>query len=171
MRRWIVVSLCLFGVVLLGACGSPTFHVVNPRPSVVIDPKMGKLALELGTVPDQQKVDRLTVLEIRQSLQNGFQNLAGPNFTKDTKQAELVLHIDEAQLSKGSIGNLGAYLTIRFKASWSTGSGEQLAAFAGVAEPRNVTEPGPRVLEDAIEVMLEQSVQALEKVQGVKTRE
>jgi hypothetical protein len=55
-------------------------------------------------------------------------------------------------------------------AIWCKGNGNKVAFFAGVAAPRNPTEPGPRHLEDVVEVIYEEMVQGLEKAQGVETR-
>jgi hypothetical protein len=167
-------ALCLVGfcsLAFLGAC-SRTFTAVNPRPSVVIEAEMGRLALDLGSVPDTQSpADGATVEEFRKTLATGFRNMAGSNFTADAKQASLVLKFDQAELSHGNLGNLGKFMIIRYKAGWYGGDGNKIVAFAGVAEPRNPTETSERHLEDVVEVMYEQCVQALEKVQGVKTRE
>lgn len=172
MRIFVSALLVALVASVSGGCGGSTaFQAVNPRPSVVLDSKHGQLALELGNVPDETTINALTITEFRQTLKNGFQNLAGKKLTEDPKAAALVLHIEQADLDKGAIGNRGGYIIIRYRATWSSGDGEELATFAGVAEPRNPTEPGARHLEDVVEVMYEQMVGALEKVQGVKTRE
>jgi len=174
LRRSVVVVGLLVGVVaLVGSAGcSATFGAVNPRPSVVIDPQMGSLALELGQIPDTQKPGdgNLTITNFQTTLTTGFRNMAGANYAAQAKEAKLVLHIEQAELGRGNLGTLGAFLTIRYKAIWSDGAGNQIAAMAGVAQPRNPAETGPRHIEDVVEVMYEEMVAGLEKVQGVKTR-
>lgn len=158
-------------LVLSSGC-TRTFHAVNPRPSVVIDSEMGTLALDLGTVPDKQvPADGAQVEEFRKTLETGFRNMVGAKFTPDSKSANMVLKLEQAELSHGNLGSLGKFMIIRYKAGWYGGDGSKIALFAGVAEPRNPTETSERHLEDVVEVMYEQCVQALEKVQGVKTRE
>ena len=53
---------------------------------------------------------------------------------------------------------------------WYGPGGVKIASLAGVAQPRNPTETGPRHLEDVVEVMYEETVHGLEKAQGVKSR-
>lgn len=166
-----VVALAVFGA--LGGTGcTKSFAAVNPRPSVVIDPQMGALALELGEIPDTQTpADAgLTITAFRTTLTNGFRNMAGANYAAQSKDAKLVLHIEQAELGRGNLGTLGAFLTIRYRATWADGAGNKVAAMAGVAQPRNPAETGPRHIEDVVEVMYEEMVNGLEKVQGVKTR-
>ncbi|HEX2672254.1 MAG TPA: hypothetical protein VHM25_15345 [Polyangiaceae bacterium] len=174
LRRSVVVAIVACGgSALLGNTGcTRTFAAVNPRPSVVIDPQMGALSLELGQIPDTQTPGDagLTITNFRTSLANGFRNMAGANYSAQAKEAKLVLHIEQAELGRGNIGSLGAFLTIRYRALWSDSAGNKVAAMAGVAQPRNPTETGPRHIEDVIEVMYEEMVAGLEKVQGVKTR-
>lgn len=96
--------------------------------------------------------------------------MVGSSFAADLKDAGLSLSIEHADLSRANLGGLGGYVIIRYRGSWHGADGSEIAQFAGVAEPRNPTESGPRHLEDVVEVMYEQMVAALEKVQGVKTR-
>jgi hypothetical protein len=112
----------------------------------------------------------LTITDFRQSLTAGFKNMVGASFTEQPKDAKLVLSIELAELSRANIGSIGGYIIIRYKATWYKGNGNKVASLAGVAEPRNPTESGPRHLEDVVEVMYEEMVQGLEKAQGVKTR-
>ncbi len=169
-----IASSCLLAFTLATAAGCATTRTlvaVNPRPSVVVDADMGKMALDLGAVPDNQTPgEGLNVTEYRKTLSAGFHNMVGGNFTDDAKDAKLVLHIEQSELSRGNIGELGGFIIIRYRARWTDGDGGKIAALAGVAQPRNPTEPGPRHLEDVVEVMYEGMVEGLEKAQGVKVR-
>lgn len=153
------------------AAAGRMFGAVNPRPRVVVEGETGKIAIDLGTVPNEQVPGAgLTVSDFRQSLMAGFKNMVGASFTEQPKDAKLVLSIELAELSRANIGSIGGYIIIRYKGTWYKGNGNKVASLAGVAEPRNPTEPGPRHLEDVVEVMYEEMVQGLEKAQGVKTR-
>ena len=153
------------------AAAGRTFGLVNPRPRVVVEGETGKVAVDLGKVPDEQVPGvGLTITDFRQSLMAGFRNMVGASFTEQPKDAKLLLSIELAELSRANIGSIGGYIIIRYKGTWYRGNGNKVASLAGVAEPRNPTEPGPRHLEDVVEVMYEEMVQGLEKAQGVKTR-
>ena len=133
---------------------------------------MGQLALDLTAVPDTQSpADGLTIIEFRKTLENGFRNMVGPNLARSAQDAALTLRIEQAELGRGNIGNLGGYVTIRYRAAWLGPNNQKIATLAGMAEPRNPTETGPRHMEDVVEVMYQQIVAGLEKVQGVKTRQ
>ncbi len=175
----VLVSMAFSACVPIGEASSRSpaatntrvFATVNPRPRVVVEGEAGKYAVDLGTIPDEQSPGTgLNVIHFRKSLTSGFQNMLGASYTDQVDGANMVLAIELAELSRANIGQIGGYIIIRYRATWRTGKGTQVASLVGVAEPRNPTEPGPRHLEDVIEVMYEEMVQGLERAQGIKTR-
>jgi len=97
--------------------------------------------------------------------------MAESSYTEDSTTASLLLRIDQADIETSNLGQLGRFLIIRYKGAWYDQEKNRIASFAGIAQPRNPTETGPRHLEDVVEVMYEQMVAGLEKARGVKTRE
>jgi hypothetical protein len=166
-----VVLAVVVAIALAASACTRTFTAVNPRPSAVVDAETGKLALDASAVPDtQQPHSAVTVKEFQRTLQAGFRNMVGSNFTPDARQAALRLRLEQAELGTSNLGSLGAFFIIRYRATWYGPDGAKIASLAGVAQPRNPTETGPRHLEDVVEVMYEETVHGLEKAQGVKTR-
>lgn len=148
------------------ASGCMTLHAVNPRPNIVVPSSSAKYALEIGAeVPDVQKLRGIDVVDFHQTLKNGFKNAAGSRFS-EAKDGNYRLVIDLATIEIANLGDIGRFLTIRYRGRWLGPDGAQLAEFAGVAQPRNPTETGPRHLEDVVEVLYEQSVDGLAKTRS-----
>jgi hypothetical protein len=141
---------------------SATVGAVSPRPNVMIGANSGPYAIDLRQVRDIQEMDRVTVENFRQSVQTGFRNAVGTRLANEKAQA-FRLVVESADLELSNLGNLGRFITIRFRARWFLPDGTELAGVAGVAQPRNPTETGNRHLEDVIEVMLEKMIDALDE--------
>jgi hypothetical protein len=66
-------------------------------------------------------------------------------------------------LAFSNLGDMGRFLTIRYRAHWADPNGQVLAEVAGTAQPRNPTDTGARHLEDVVEVMYEKVIDGLDK--------
>jgi hypothetical protein len=97
---------------------------------------------------------------------NGFHNAVGDKFV-DSNQKSLHLVITQTDMEMSNLGNIGRFLTIRYRAKWIGADGQLVAEVAGVAEPRNPTETGPRHLEDVIEVMYERMIEGFDRATHV----
>lgn len=161
-----------FALSLLAAGCVTNIRAVNPQPTVAVGGDIGKISLDLQDVGDEYKPHfSVKVSEFRQTLENGFQNMAGDAVAQDAQDATLVLKIERTRVERNVMGGVGAFLSIKYKCSWYSGSGEKIVSLAGVAKPRNPLETGSRHVEDVVEVMYEQMVAGLEKERGVKTRQ
>lgn len=176
----LVVLLALGACVPIGdaqanrqsSANTRVFGAVNPRPRVVVGGDAGRYSVDLGTIPDKQTPGAgLDIVDFRKSLRMGFKNMVGTSYVEAPDTAGMALVIELAELSRANIGQIGGYVIIRYRATWLTSKGVKVASLVGVAEPRNPTEPGPRHLEDVIEVMYEEMVDGLERAQGIKTRQ
>lgn len=149
-------------LVLFAGC-TTTWGVRNPQPNVAIGAGVAKLSVDAKNVPDEQEVGNLIITDFRQTLINAGRNMAGSRFVPAGTAGAFSLVIDQAVLDAGNIGNIGQYLSLRFRARWLTPDGQLAAEVAGVAEPRNPTETGSRHLSDVVEVMYEQMVAGLSR--------
>ena len=166
MKAVLVVS-----VLALSAC-STTIGAVNPRPNVVVGAKVTSVGVDLAKISDLQQpkgvspkgtvyLTSVTIKEFRQTLRNGFRNAVGEHYAEASAPLELVL--DKTDLEFSNLGDLGRFLTIRYRAHWVDADGNTIAEVAGTAQPRNPTETGPRHLEDVVEVMYEKLIDGLDK--------
>lgn len=156
-----VLALGVALATLLPAC-SMTVNAVNPRPNVVVSNHAGALALDASQVPDDFVIERITIHEFKKSLSNGFKNAVGDNLASNDKGA-VKLIITSVQMELANMPPLGRFLNIRYRAKWAAPDGTTVAQVAGVARPRNPLEPGPRHVEDAVEVMMENMIDGLDK--------
>jgi hypothetical protein len=141
------------------AC-SMTMGEVHPRPNVMVSGAAGPFGLDVGKdVPDTQEVDNVTVTEFRRTLRNGFRSAVGSRFTE---KGGVRLSIEYAELQLENLGGIGRFLAIRYRARWLAPDNSVIAELAGVAQPRNPLETGPRHLEDVVEVMYESLVKGLD---------
>jgi hypothetical protein len=173
LSKLLLLMSSLVIAVLAQGC-SATVGAVSPRPNVMIGAKSGPYAIDVAHVRDVQEMDRVTVEHFRQSIHAGFRNAVGARLAPSEKAQAFRLVVESADLELSNLGNLGRFLTIRFRARWYLPDGTELAGVAGVAQPRNPTETGDRHLEDVIEVMLEKMIDALDesmKRQGQPGRE
>jgi len=166
MKAALVVS-----ALALSAC-STTIGAVNPRPNVVVAAQAPSVGIDVGKVADVQQpkgessngviyLSHVTIRDFRQTLRNGFRNAVGEHFAQDAAPLRLVL--DTADLEFSNLGNLGRFLTIRYRAHWLDRDGRTVAEVAGTAQPRNPTETGPRHLEDVVEVLYEKLIDGFDR--------
>jgi hypothetical protein len=155
-------SLVLLLALCLPAC-SMTVNAVNPRPNVVVGPHAGTLSLDVASVSDDYEVGRVSIHQFRKSLTTAFRNAVGDNLAASGDKGSVRLVISSVELELANLGQLGQFVTMRYRAKWTSPDGKVLAQVAGVARPRNPTETGPRHLEDAIEVMFENVIEGLDK--------
>jgi hypothetical protein len=146
---------------MLSAAGcSMTVGEVHPRPNVMVGGGAGPFGLDVGKdVADTQELGNVTVTEFRRSLRNGFRSAVGSRFTD---KGGVRLSIEYAELQMENLGGIGRFLAIRYRARWLGPDNSVIAELAGVAQPRNPLETGPRHLEDVVEVMYESLVKGLE---------
>lgn len=140
-----------------------TVNAVNPRPNVVVSGQTGALALDASKVPDDYVIDRVTIHQFKQSLQNGFSNAVGDKLANVADKRALKLVVTSVQMELANMPPLGRFLNIRYRAKWIAPGDQVVAEVAGVAKPRNPLEPGPRHVEDAVEVMMENMIDGLDK--------
>jgi hypothetical protein len=158
--RSLVHCLGLTLMLSASAC-SMTVGEVHPRPNVIVGGAAGPFALDVGKeVADKQELDNVTVTDFRQTLRNGFRSAVGSRFTE---KGGVRLSIEYAELQMENLGGIGRFLAIRYRARWLGPDNGVIAELAGVAQPRNPLETGPRHLEDVVEVMYESLVQGLER--------
>jgi hypothetical protein len=159
-------------VASLGAGCSYTLGAVNPKPNVVVGRSVGRASLDLSAVDDTQRPDqdggapnmwKVSVTQFRNTLESGFRNAMGSHYSVEGEGTTRLV-FDTAELRFSNLGDLGRFLTIRYKAHWLDARGNVVAELAGVAQPRNPTETGKRHLEDVVEVLYEQAIEGLEKV-------
>ncbi|MFO0668933.1 MAG: hypothetical protein U0235_04785 [Polyangiaceae bacterium] len=161
MHQHLARSL-FFGLVLAVATGcSMTVNALNPRPNVVVAGDGMPMAIDVGGISDDYEIGRVHVHEFKKSLTAGFRNAVGDKATTDAGALRLV--VSQVSMELANIGSIGQFVTIRYRAKWLDGQGRTVAQVAGVAQPRNPTETGPRHLEDAIEVMVENMIDGLDK--------
>jgi hypothetical protein len=146
---------------MLSASGcSMTMGEVHPRPNVMVRGSAGPFGLDVGKeVADTQELGNVTINEFRRTLRNGFRSAVGSRFTD---KGGVRLSIDSAELQIENLGGIGRFLAIRYRARWLAPDNAVIAELAGVAQPRNPLETGPRHLEDVVEVMYESLVKGLE---------
>lgn len=161
MRSHLARSL-FFGLVLAVATGcSMTVNAMNPRPNVVVAGDGVPMAIDVGAIADDYDVGRVHIHEFRKSVATGFKNAVGDKATTDPHALKLV--VSQVSMELSNLGSLGQFVTIRYRARWLDERGHTVAQVAGVAQPRNPTETGPRHLEDAVEVMVESMIDGLDK--------
>jgi hypothetical protein len=148
-------------LLMAGAAGcSVTVGEVHPRPNVIVGKGAGPFGLDVAKeIPDTQELGNVTITEFRRSLRNGFRSAVGSRFTE---KGGVRLSIDSAELQMENLGAVGRFLAIRYRARWLAPDNTVIAELAGVAQPRNPLETGPRHLEDVVEVMYESLVQGLD---------
>jgi hypothetical protein len=155
-------SLVFLLALCLPAC-TMTVNAVNPRPNVVVGPHAGTLSIDVASVADDYEVGRVSIHQFRKSLTTAFRNAVGDNLATTGDKGAVRLVISSVELELANLGALGQFVTMRYRAKWTSADGKVLAQVAGVARPRNPTETGPRHLEDAIEVMFENVIEGLDK--------
>ena len=149
-----------------------TIGAVNPRPNVVVGAKVTSVGVDVAKIADVQQpkgvsprgtvyLGNVTIKDFRQTLRNGFRNAVGQHHAEASAPLELV--VDTADLEFSNLGDLGRFLTIRYRAHWIDGGGNVVAEVAGTAQPRNPTETGTRHLEDVVEVLYEKLIDGLDK--------
>ena len=138
-------------------------HAVNPRPNVVVPASSPKYSIDASHVPDHFEVERVSIDEFRTTLRNGFKNAVGSRYTSPQNHDSVVLVFDNVEAELNNLGNIGRFISLRFRGRWLTPDNQLIAEFAGVAQPRNPTETGDRHLEDAVEVMFEKVISGLEQ--------
>jgi len=149
-----------------------TVGAVNPRPNVVVAAQAPLVAIDVAKIADVQRpkgvsqqgtiyLTNVTITDFRRTLQNGFRNAVGGHYAEQGAPLKLVL--DAADLEFSNLGNLGRFLTIRYRARWVDRDGRAVAEVAGTAQPRNPTETGPRHLEDVVEVLYEKLIDGFDK--------
>jgi hypothetical protein len=165
-------------VATVGAGCSYTLGAVNPKPNVVIARGVGRASLDISTIDDTQKPQQdggglnmwsVSIKQFRTTLEAGFRNAVGSHFA-DSPEGTTRLVFDSAELRFSNIGDIGRFMTIRYKAHWIDPRGNIIAELAGVAQPRNPTETGKRHLEDVVEVLYEQAIEGLDKVTRQSSR-
>lgn len=140
---------------------SMTVHAVNPTPAVTVIGD-GTYGLDVSKVPDLIEPGRgVTLTQVRQSLQNGFQNAVGDGFRNKRPDVKLVFDSFSARIDEGQIG----VLRVTYKARWLGPDGEMLARTAGTAIPLNPIQTGDGHWRDTLEVMFVQIAKSLEKAQ------
>jgi hypothetical protein len=141
---------------------------------VVVGAKVSSISLDTTKVVDVQQpkgssptgtiyLAGITVSDFRTTLENGLKNAIGNHYSS-AATAPLRLVFDSADLELSNLGDLGRFLTVRYRARWVDQSGQTIAEIAGTAQPRNPTETGARHLEDVVEVMYEKVIDGLDKV-------
>jgi hypothetical protein len=158
-RTLLAVAALAFSV---AGC-SMTVGEVNPHPNVVVTGNVGTLSVDTTAVQDTQQLDHVQILAFRQSIANGFHGAIGDKFTPQNTPGSARVVITQANLEMSNLGNIGRFLTIRYRAKWLSPDGKVVAEVAGTAQPRNPTETGPRHLEDVIEVMVEGIIDGFDK--------
>jgi hypothetical protein len=150
------------------AC-SVTVGEVHPRPNVMVSGAAGPFGLDVAKdVADTQELGNVTVTEFRRTLRNGFRSAVGSRFTD---KGGVRLSIEYAELQIENLGGIGRFLAIRYRARWLAPDNTVIAELAGVAQPRNPLETGPRHLEDVVEVMYESLVKGLESEPAAPKRD
>ncbi len=157
-------ALALGTLVLMlsgSGCSLVSFGAVNPMPPAV--PEVAKtFSLELGqAVPNDQVLDTIAIRQFHATLRNGFHNAAGDRYVASPEAGSCRLMIDKATLRTENLGNVGKFLSITYRARWLDDHGATIVELVGMAQPRERTETRPRHLEDVVEVMYEQLIDAL----------
>lgn len=159
MNLRLFLSACAL-VSLMTGCHA-TVGAVNPRPNVVVPSNSPKYSVDVSRVKDHVELDHVTIERFRTTLSRGFANAVGSKLSTPQAQDSVVLVLDGVEAELSNLGNLGRFLTLRFRGRWMTPDNQLIAEFAGVAQPRNPTETGNRHLEDVVEVMYEKVISGL----------
>jgi hypothetical protein len=159
MKFWKPLAVVALAVFFSGC--SMTVGATNPRPSVVVSGDSPHFALDVQRVKSDFDVERVHIKEFRTTLTNAFRNAVGSKYAEAKGSDAVVLSFESVEIELSNLGDIGKFLTLRFRGKWLTPDNEVIAEFAGVAQPRNPTETGPRHLEDVVEVMYEKAVGGL----------
>jgi len=157
------VPFLVAGAVVLTTGCSVTVGAVNPRPNVVVAADAPKFSLDANQVPDTIELDRVTLQKFRTTLSRGFANAVGSKLSKPEAHDSVVLVLDKVEPEMSNLGNIGRFVSMRFRGRWMTPDNRLIAEFAGVAQPRNPTESGKRHIEDVVEVMYERIIGGLDE--------
>jgi hypothetical protein len=157
------VPFLVVGAVALTAGCSVTVGAVNPRPNVVVSADAPRFSLDANQVPDTIELDRVTLQRFRTTLSRGFANAVGSKLSKVEAHDSVVLVLDKVEPEMSNLGNIGRFVSMRFRGRWMTPDNKLIAEFAGVAQPRNPTESGKRHIEDVVEVMYERIIGGLDQ--------
>ena len=150
--RFCVPFLVVGAMALTTGC-SVTVGAVNPRPNVVVAADAPRFSLDANQVPDTIELDRVTLQKFRTTLSRGFANAVGSKLSTVEAHDSVVLVLDKVEPEMSNLGNIGRFVSMRFRGRWMTPDNKLIAEFAGVAQPRNPTESGKRHIEDVVEVM------------------
>lgn len=159
--RFCVPFLVVGAVTITTGC-SVTVGAVNPRPNVVVAADAPRFSLDANRVPDTIELDRVTLQQFRTTLSRGFANAVGSKLSKPEAHDSVVLVLDKVEPEMSNLGNIGRFVSMRFRGRWMTPDNRLIAEFAGVAQPRNPTESGKRHIEDVVEVMYERIIGGLD---------
>ena len=158
-----VVPFLVAVVVMVTSGCSVTVGAVNPRPNVVVAADSPRFSLDVTKVPDTIELDRVTLQKFRTTMSRGFANAVGSKLSQVEAHDSVVLVIDMVEPEMSNLGNIGRFVTMRFRGRWMTADNKLIAEFAGVAQPRNPTESGKRHIEDVVEVMYEKIIGGLDQ--------
>ena len=162
-----LVRLCVpflvVGAVTVTTGCSVTVGAVNPRPNVVVAADAPRFSLDANQVPDTIELDRVTLQKFRTTLSRGFANAVGSKLSRPEAHDSVVLVLDKVEPEMSNLGNIGRFVSMRFRGRWMTPDNRLIAEFAGVAQPRNPTESGKRHIEDVVEVMYERIIGGLDE--------
>jgi hypothetical protein len=156
------VPFLVAGAVIVTAGCSTTVGAVNPRPNVVVAADAPRFSLDANQVPDTIELDRVTLQRFRTTLSRGFANAVGSKLSRPEAHDSVVLVLDKVEPEMSNLGNIGRFVSMRFRGRWMTPDNRLIAEFAGVAQPRNPTESGKRHIEDVVEVMYERIIGGLD---------
>jgi len=160
MNSLVRLTSLAFAFFALTGC-SMTVGAVNPRPNVVVPAGGPKYSVDVSRVRDHVELERVTINRFRATLQNGFANAVGSKLSTPQSHDSVVLVLDSVEPELSNLGDIGRFVTVRFRGRWMTPDDQVIAEFAGVAHPRNPTETGKRHLEDVVEVMYEKIINGL----------
>jgi hypothetical protein len=159
--RSFAVVVAIFTLATAGC--SITVGAVNPRPNVVVPADSPRFSVDVSKVPDTMQFEQVTLQKFRTTLSRGFANAVGSKLSQPAAHDSVVLVIDSVEPEMSNLGNLGRFVTMRFRGRWMSADNRLIAEFAGVAQPRNPTETGKRHIEDVVEVMYEKIISGLDE--------
>lgn len=142
-------------------CSTWVVGARSPKPAVNVVGENLRLVLVLSDdVPEKTVLmdGRFQITEIHTTLKASFKSAFGTSAVESIDESNVILEISSFDLRREPIANIGATLSIRYKASLkATATGKVFRAAAGTAIPKNpMTNDWKRIYDDAYESLFEQ---------------